>query len=564
MKKQFTSLVAVFVLVALLAACSKAGTNATESAPSGSAAGSSQAAPAEQAAAESDEWAPFTKYKEQIVFTTGRKIVKDSKLPDGDTLENNLWSRYVESKLNVKVKILWEVDDSAYAQKLSLALSSGNLPDALLVDRKFFKQLVEADMIADLTEAYEKSASPYIKDVIDSYGTVLDEVTVDGKIMAIPGTNIGGGHNMLWIRKDWLDKLGLQPPKTIDDIIAIAKAFVEQDPGGNGPGQTVGLPARAELVGHYNWGLILDPIFNLYGAFPTQWIEDASGSIIYGSVAPEMKTALATLAQMYKDGLIDKQFAIRKVEDSNALVASGKAGLYYGPWWNAYTALQDSVKNNPQADWKPYNAPLDANGKYNTYKQDMLAPMLVVRKGFAHPEAIVKVLSTELEATRGGSDPDGQKVSKEMQDKGINWSVMPLPIAMDYNDALIRSYRQLKEAIDTGSDANVSYDFKSVYPNYLKNLENPGADSNAWADATARIDGQALAFSEEVAFKAVAFHGVTPTMETKWANLEKLENETLLKIVMGEMPVEQFDQFVQQWYQLGGEEITKEVNDSKK
>ncbi|WP_308636503.1 extracellular solute-binding protein [Paenibacillus silvisoli] len=563
MKSKLASLIVMLLITTNVAACSN---SKNESASSGAGNSSPETSSTEQADPALDDWAPFSKYKEQIVFTTGRQVVTDNRLPAGDDLENNLFSRHVESKINVKVKNLWEVEanENTFNQKLSLSLSSGNLPDALLVDRKMFRQLLDADMIADLTQAYNKTASPYIKDVINSYGTLLDEVTVDGKIMAIPGANIGGGHNILWVRKDWLDKLGLQPPKTIDDIIAVAKAFIEKDPGGNGAGKTIGIPSNSNLVGHYNDGLILDPIFNLYGAFPTQWIKDTSGNIVYGSVQPEMKTALAKLAEMYKDGLIDEQFAIRKVEDSHALLASGKAGLYFGPWWAAYFPLQDSVKNNPKADWKPYNAPLDADGKYNTYKQDMLAPMLVVRKGFEHPEAIVKVLNVELQATRGSDDPDGLKVSKEMQDKGINWAVMPLPIHMDYNDALVRSYNQLKEAIDTGSDAKVSSDFKSVYPNYVKNQANPGADAGAWADATARIDGQALTFNDQVVFHDVAFHGVTPSMETKWANLEKLENQTLLKIVMGEIPVDDFDQFVEEWKRLGGDEITKEVNDSKR
>jgi len=49
-------------------------------------------------------------------------------------------------------------------------------------------------------------------------------------------------------------------------------------------------------------------------------------------------------------------------------------------------------------------------------------------------------------------------------------------------------------------------------------------------------------------------------METKWANLQKLESESLLKIVVGQSPVSDFDKFAQAWKDQGGDVITKEVN----
>ena len=50
-------------------------------------------------------------------------------------------------------------------------------------------------------------------------------------------------------------------------------------------------------------------------------------------------------------------------------------------------------------------------------------------------------------------------------------------------------------------------------------------------------------------------------MELKWANLVKLEDEALLKIIMGVEPLSYFDTFVAEWKRLGGDEITKEVSD---
>ena len=48
-------------------------------------------------------------------------------------------------------------------------------------------------------------------------------------------------------------------------------------------------------------------------------------------------------------------------------------------------------------------------------------------------------------------------------------------------------------------------------------------------------------------------------MTTRWANLEKLETETMIKIITGEEPVDAFDEFVETWKKMGGEQITEEV-----
>jgi len=51
----------------------------------------------------------------------------------------------------------------------------------------------------------------------------------------------------------------------------------------------------------------------------------------------------------------------------------------------------------------------------------------------------------------------------------------------------------------------------------------------------------------------------TPTMERKWANLKKLEDETFVAIVMGNKDLSAFDQFVADWKAQGGDEITAEI-----
>ncbi|PAF13043.1 hypothetical protein CHH61_24855, partial [Shouchella clausii] len=76
---------------------------------------------------------------------------------------------------------------SNYDQKVSLAIASNDLPDAMIVGPVELRQMYEAGQLADLTEVYEQYASPAIKRILESTnGLAKESVTFDGKMMAIP------------------------------------------------------------------------------------------------------------------------------------------------------------------------------------------------------------------------------------------------------------------------------------------------------------------------------------------------------------------------------------------
>jgi putative aldouronate transport system substrate-binding protein len=53
----------------------------------------------------------------------------------------------------------------------------------------------------------------------------------------------------------------------------------------------------------------------------------------------------------------------------------------------------------------------------------------------------------------------------------------------------------------------------------------------------------------------------TATMAERNEQLKKLRNETFVKIVTGNLGIDAFDKYVADWKKLGGDIITKEVND---
>lgn len=176
---------------------------------------------------------------EAVTIMMGRQTLQNPKLPEGDTYENNAYTRMLEDKLNVKIVDEFEANGDDYDRQVSLALSAGDIPDIMKVTTlDELQELYENDLIADLTESYESHASDYLKGIYDSYGgRALENVAFDGKIMAIPGTNADSGPSIVWIRSDWMDSLGITVDEdgngciTIEELEMVAKEFVDKNPG---------------------------------------------------------------------------------------------------------------------------------------------------------------------------------------------------------------------------------------------------------------------------------------------------------------------------------------------
>jgi len=513
----------------------------------------------EDAVQESDapNFDPYGKYETPVEFTIGRNTNHVNNLPEGDTIENNLATRYVESRVNVKAKVAWETDDMK--QKLSLSMTTGDLPDVMLVDREIFNQLVDNDLIADLTEVYEKTASEGIKEIYGSYGDfLLEQVKVDGKIMGLPMTNIGNQHQLLWVRKDWVDKVGAELPTTLDEVWDLARTFVEQDVSGTG--KTGGFVMDQNAMN-------FSPVFAVYNAFPAQWIKNKDGQIVYGSVQPEMKAALADLSERYKEGLIDKQFAVRSNEEKEALVINGQVGMLFNPWWIGYTNYKESIKQNPEAEWVAVSAPVDDAGKFKTVRQDPIGGgIVVVKKDYPHPEAIMKSINLTTDFLYSLTE-DAVQYKKEHPDELLTdnsrWNNDPtqIPMQVDYDDVLKRYYEDIMQAAESGDESSIQEDRIVSLRAYLEFKEKGNdVDVNTYGEYLSRIEGQREANNPNLEVIPGAFYGTTETMKLKWANLKKMEEETILKIIMGEAGLEAFDTFVETWHRTGGDEIMAEIN----
>ena len=514
---------------------------------------------------------PYGKYPETVTISIPKLASADPRFVEGDTIGDNCMTRILLDRLNVKVKIAWEVGGlaSEYTNKLSLNIAANDLPDAFTLsattDYLVYKQLFENDMLADMTDAYAKCAGDYMHKTFSSFQEKnLAPFTEAGKLMGIAGGFYGYENNLLWIRQDWLKECKLEAPKTLAELENVIKTFKAKNIGGKG---NIGLVMEPKNPGSSNM-YAATPIFGAFGAYPKTWIKDASGKVVWGSVAPEMKAGLQVLADWYKDGLIDKQFPTRTASGAvDALIKDGQTGIFFAPWWSTYVLFPDFPKNNPTGEVMAYNAPLDANGKFNIIWPGPANTVMLVNKKFAHPEAVVKMLNVEFDAWRG-IDPALNALVKPSMDKGTDWTYL-FPtggVNLEFSDCIPNVGYLIKNYIDNGKMEGKPGVFHSAFDKQLaidtkayvdtKSLVNSG-----WIQYYGRYFASNIVNAPEVKITYPAFSFSTKSMVDLKANLDKMEDEVILQIIVGDKPVAYFDTFVADWYKQGGDVITKEVTD---
>lgn len=510
------------------------------------------------------ETTPLGRYPEQLTYTLGKLSgANNSNLPQGETYENNAYTQILNEILNVQNQDIFEAADDQYDDNVSMVIAQKDLPDVMIVqDMDELQYLVENDMIEDLTDSYNNCMSETIKDIYKSYGSsILDVVTFDDRIMAIPETNISDGPNLIWLRKDWMDKLGLEAPRTLSDAEEIIRQFIEKDPGNNGEGNTVGLVADTSLCGGcgYSSEYTLDIVFAAYGAFPKQWIKDEDGNVVYGSVQPEAKKALEHIHEMYEEGILDRNFLMRTSSNIIELIVNGQCGSFFGPWWAPNNPLMDAVAADPTAKWEPYLLATEENGSTSYHTQVLYGNFVVVKKGYEHPEIVCKIISVLFDYVRY-EDKDNQAI-KDYYKLNVDPTARPLAMNVDYNNALQICYGELNHVfsgIRQPDDLNLlEQSYYEACDSYLKNEDN--ASSEDWAAYTSRITACKILNDARTNKVESLYFGETETMVSDWWHLENLESDTYLKIVTGEADLDEFDSFVDNWYKTGGTTITKEV-----
>jgi putative aldouronate transport system substrate-binding protein len=531
-------------------------------------AGGDQAASSPSAAAKpSGPQDPWGKYNPEITVISAKNI-EETRFETGDTIDNNPWITKNKQDLGINIKWAWTAPNAnnQFIQKQTASIAAGDLQDIMIVNAQQLNMLAQSDLIWDLTDIYEAYASPQHKEMMNMDPNQVDIAKVNGRLMAMPYLGSTSDTSVLWLRDDWRTKLGLPEPKTIKDVQTIAEAFATRDPDGNGKNDTVGLHLSKDLFtvgGTATRAGKMGEFIEGFHVHPEGWVKDSSGQLVNGAIQPQAKTALGVLAEMYKKGHIDQDFAMIDNDRSLEKILSGKAGMFYGHF-ALPLQIRDLEKTQPGAKLVPYPLPSADSTPAKKLVNNPVVTFYVVNKKFQHPEALVKMMNINYRQSYG---PDAEMYPySQSQPNGYSYYQHNL-VHTGYPNKNLNIQRAIKAAFASGDTSKLDAEGLRYHGHIKRYFEGDKSDGLNWAYD--RIFGPEKStysvmdyYVENNLILLNGFYGVpTEAMASYESTLKSLRDEVYTKIVMGASPLSDFDTFVQNWKRQGGDTMTNEVNE---
>ena len=471
----------------------------------------------------------------------------------GETLENNRYVAAAEKALNIKIKYLWLKNDAdkGYEKQLRLAITAGEIPDMFIVtNQNDLVQLAESGLIMPVDDVVDKYFTTWDKQIQSSDGGKLYEMAMyDGQCYGIP-CNISDTDTFsyIWLRKDWMDKLNLEAPKTMDDLRNIMLAFKEAKLGGSE--NTYGMVIDKDLY-YSTRGL-----FAGYGAYPEFWVEDESGNLVWGGTQENVKKALTYLNGLYNDGLLDKEFITQSNTDAKALMFNSQAGILYAGHWLAHD-LQKLHDNDPESDWICVALPSETGAPVEQYLTPVKRGWIVINESYEHPEVAAKIRALCTFAAQGGIcdgtwwfSNDQAQALEPFQASVSSWD--------NYN-----TYLNLLECYDKGGDTSV---LRAKAITYWNNLTS---GSSIWAWEHMFGNGETtpmVVLRDAIENERIHYDGFLGAqnefMQDRWSVIKDEQLTAFTKIIIGEVGVEEgFADWLKTFDSMGGTQITRDVNE---
>lgn len=531
--------------ITLLAACSGQKTEPESSSLP------SQAAPAQSAAAGSSE-------AQQPGADTGLLVDKPLDITwfvplyNSNVLQNAgdqyCWQE-IQKRTGINIEFIHPPVGSE-SDTFNVRVASNDLTDIITWEWARFtggpNKAINDDIIIDLKDLAAQYAPDYTA-LIDSIpaaraNATLDDGSIYGFIHAVPDPIINSTGGFM-IRRDWLDKLGLSVPETIEDWYTVLKAFKEKDPNGNG--QPDEIPFTAQ-----KGGATSSPNFT---CFATAWgIRDGyfpdpnqGGKIAYGPILPQFREFLTEMAKWYAEGLIDPEFPTNARKNIDEKMTTEVAGAIYGAIGSQLGSYNQTGKQqNPEFNLVGVANPKAENGTVYAVQDALLqgigsqSSAVTTKNQYAQQSVqLLNYLYSEEGRTLMNWGKEGE--SYEVVDGKPRYT------------ELIMNNPEGKTKLDAAAAYAVPiYGYFSAF--YLDsfasiNLSTPQQEEAAqlWASQDTSICMPVLYPNEEEG----------ALISKKGADISTYVAETVLKFVIGKESLDNFDSYVDNIRQMGVDEM---------
>jgi putative aldouronate transport system substrate-binding protein len=464
---------------------------------------------------------------------------------DQGNIEDNWWTRLVNekmAKLGFKVRFI-PVPRAQEAQKLPTMLAAGDAPDICFsYDKALYGTYVKNGALLDYTD-YIKKYGKNIKKQFTNEDLMLG--AVNGRIYSIVYRSVSTADTT-WIRKDWLDKLGLKEPSNPTEFYNMLKAFKEKDPGKVGDKL---VPFAFSSSPNYPFGIWYATV--LPGFVKTQPSPDRLFEQVY-PMWPETKDCMRFLNKLYNEKLLTDQFLIDRdgvlfkqkfVEGDIGALGNFAHWPYHNAYGNMYENMQKNIPDAKVEAIFPWKNEQSKDNYINFIRNAPYGYMWFSPKSAKRPDLVVKYLdwlASEEGCTTGWFGQEGS-------DYKLNADGIPIPIDTAKYTARVpwitSQYNTLRNPFINDPlkyIKRLSLDFNEKYrAQYVKET----------------VAGKAVKYNQPwLTVPTPLTDKLTGTLTKTWENLQ-------VKIITA--PTDQFDAVfddaIKQYKQVGGDEVAKEL-----
>ncbi len=505
--------------------------------------------------------------EEPIVITYYREELNRNAVAN---YKDTAWVQELEKRLNIKLEILGPGSSDDYNLAVNAMLTSRDYPDLLYYD---WNTQYSGGALAGVEDGVIVPISeiPEYKEKVPNWFKVLDEhpevrrgvVQDDGSIVTFCHWEPNMARSAYWgyaIRKDWLDRLGLEIPTTVDEMYEVLKAFKENDANGNGdPNDEIPFsccnwwgtahPGMDSLAAA--WSLKVNTIYrDPQNDAMTYWTEYNNGE--------NFKAYVETMAKWYQEGLIDVDAITQKYDDWAAKVTGDKAGSFFcfpdnvGTWEDGIRqSLKDNGYGNPDDVCIYGLVPLKGiDGVPYNYDNDNA---LVGYVGAGQPTVI-----TTAAVKNGHIDKCLELINYLYSEEGselINWGVEGVSYTKDAD-----GNHAWTEAVTNDPDYSMADAvFKYALPTYGG---WPKAMSyEAWGSMNLVVPDQIITHKNYAAGDAgLDKPGFTLNIEEQEATNPLTEintavSEVYTQVIIGNKPIEALDDLLKQVKSMGVQDV---------
>lgn len=274
-------------------------------------------------------------------------------------------NQWISSQFNMDISLSAPAT-ADYETTLSARFAADDVPDLLMLPTDGGKQrdygftLSDQGLLVDARNIYPymTHSNKYTTQTMIKWSTNPN----NGEIPFLTKYSIQDAS--VWglaIRKDWLEKFGMEYPTTKDELMAYAKACTFEDPDGNGQNDTYFMTGNGNGRG---WGM-LDQFATMYGN-PSAYAE--GGQLQHQYFNGTRKAFLTLLSEFYNEGVLAPDWYTLDWEPGRALVANDKVGMVRWPVGALYQQYSKEDKQESLESlevWDYWADPPIEGGRYN-------------------------------------------------------------------------------------------------------------------------------------------------------------------------------------------------------